>query len=287
MISKNNMEIAFLIYNEYESIRNKFFIDVLIKECKKYDINLILLIEEKLDILIENNKLVIKYDSKILDTPKFVICRTMNYVLAKQFELMGIRVFNKSSISLMANNKYLSYINISSLGIKTLDTLYKTKNVKTKNVQFPLVTKPLDEKGGKEVNLNNNIDDYNKSLQYYENKCFVEQKVVKDIGKDLRVYVIGKNIITSILRTSNSGFKSNYCLGGSAKVYNINDEEKKVVYKIINEFDFDYVGIDFLFEDGEMIFNEIEDVVGARMVYDLTDINIGKLYIEHIINALK
>mgnify|MGYP000090003010 CR=1 FL=1 len=43
-----------------------------------------------------------------------------------------------------------------------------------------------------------------------------------------------------------------------------------------------YIGIDFLFDGGHLIFNEIEDTVGARMVYDKTDIDIIKLYCDYI-----
>ena len=39
-------------------------------------------------------------------------------------------------------------------------------------------------------------------------------------------------------------------------------------------------------ENNELIFNEIEDSVGARALYELTDINIASLYIEHIYKTL-
>ena len=36
-----------------------------------------------------------------------------------------------------------------------------------------------------------------------------------------------------------------------------------------------------------MVFNEIEDVVGARMLYSKTDINIVSLYLDFILNEIK
>ena len=43
----------------------------------------------------------------------------------------------------------------------------------------------------------------------------------------------------------------------------------------------------FLINDNnELIFNEIEDSVGARALYELTNINIASLYIEHIYQTL-
>lgn len=47
------------------------------------------------------------------------------------------------------------------------------------------------------------------------------------------------------------------------------------------------MGIDFLIdENGEFLFNEIEDVVGARMLYQLTDINLVGKYLEFIIERI-
>ena len=56
--------------------------------------------------------------------------------------------------------------------------------------------------------------------------------------------------------------------------------------KIIDIFDIDYAGIDFLVDNGNLIFNEIEDTVGARMVYAKTDIDIINLYCEYIKDEL-
>ena len=40
--------------------------------------------------------------------------------------------------------------------------------------------------------------------------------------------------------------------------------------------------MDFVFDNGRAVFNEIEDAVGARMVYEKTDIDILKLYCDYI-----
>jgi len=36
-----------------------------------------------------------------------------------------------------------------------------------------------------------------------------------------------------------------------------------------------------------MVLNEIEDVVGARMLYSLTDIDVVRLYLQHILKKLR
>lgn len=52
--------------------------------------------------------------------------------------------------------------------------------------------------------------------------------------------------------------------------------------KIASLVKYDYIGIDFVFDGGRPVFNEIEDTVGARMVYDKTGIDILSLYCNYI-----
>ena len=52
--------------------------------------------------------------------------------------------------------------------------------------------------------------------------------------------------------------------------------------KIASLLKFDYIGIDFVFNEGKIVFNEIEDSVGSRMVYEKTDIDILRLYCDYI-----
>lgn len=115
----------------------------------------------------------------------------------------------------------------------------------------------------------------------------VVQLFIGSRHQDLRVYVIGKEIIAAVLRTSKEGFRANYSLGGEVSLYELSEAEKSIVGKITDKFDFGLAGIDFIIgDDGELIFNEIEDVVGSRMLYRCSDINIVELYLKYILQQL-
>ncbi len=201
---------------------------------------------------------------------KFVINRTNDYKIAQKFEARGIRVFNPSALSQIANNKQACYDFVEKNGIEIMPTRY---------YKPPFVKKSVDGHGGIGVEICTH------ESQYDEN--FVCQKLASDIGKDLRVWVIGGEIVASILRISKRDFRSNYCLGGDTVPYNLNNQEIALIKKITALLDGDYYGIDFVFNKGKIVFNEIEDTVGARMVYDKTDIDILKLYCEYIKKALE
>ena len=140
--------------------------------------------------------------------------------------------------------------------------------------EIPAVKKPIDGHGGQNVTMINKKEEFEPG--------FVYQKPCATLGKDLRVWAIGGKIITAILRESDTDFRSNFCLGGKATPYELNHDETALVKKVLSLIKSDYIGIDFLFDNGHLIFNEIEDTVGARMVYDKTDIDIIKLYCNYI-----
>lgn len=278
--------IAYLIYNKYESERNAWFINELIKSFEKCGIKLELIIEEHL-ILEIGNKPIILYHSDRLTIPDFVLNRTNNYLIALQFESLGVKVFNDSSVSRLANNKYLSYLMMSSHNIPVLHTRYCTKRDINNITSYPNVLKTLDGKGGNGVFLCNDYNELLDNVSKINSEYFIIQDVASELGKDLRVYVLGNKIYQAILRVNNGGFKSNYCLGNEAYIYELNNSEISIVNKIISIKSFDYVGIDFLFDNGHLVFNEIEDSVGARMLYDKTSLKATDDIAKYINSIIK
>lgn len=231
-----------LIYTDFEAKRNAFAVE---KFKKALDIKLV--------------------DESYRDKADFVINRTNNYKIAKYYEDKGVRVFNPSTLSMLANDKQKCYELMAENGIEIMPINY---------TGTPVIKKKIDGKGGSEVYML-------KETEEFENG-YVYQKPCDTLGKDLRVWLIGGQIITSILRESKTDFRSNFCLGGSATPYSLNENEERLIKKVSSLVKSDYIGIDFIFNNGRLVFNEIEDSVGARMVYDQTDIDILALYCDYI-----
>lgn len=231
-----------LIYTKEEAQRNRFAVD-------KF--------KENLGVCL--------VDESYRGSADFVINRTNDYRIAEYFEQKGIRVFNPSQLSRLANDKQRCYEFMADNGIEIMPINY---------TGVPVVKKKIDGHGGTEVEM---LTEYEKFQ-----KGYVYQKPCDTLGKDLRVWVMGGEIVTAILRESKTDFRSNFCLGGSATPYILSSDEKQLVKKITALVKSDYIGIDFIFNNGRLVFNEIEDTVGARMVYDKTDIDILSLYCDYI-----
>ncbi|MCM1286431.1 MAG: ATP-grasp domain-containing protein [Acetobacter sp.] len=235
-----------LVYTKQEAERNSFSIE-------KF--------KQKLNILL--------VDEGYNGDADYVINRTNDYHVAERFEQRGIRVFNNSLLSRLANDKQACYDFMEQHGIPVMETRY---------TGIPAVKKAVGGHGGTEVYMLNTAEKHEKGYVY--------QKPCDTLGRDLRVWLIGGEIIASVLRESDTDFRSNFCLGGRAVPYNLSEEEKSLVKKIYDLSGGDYIGVDFLFNNGSLVFNEIEDTVGARMVYSKTNIDIISLYCDYIIKEM-
>lgn len=259
--------LGWIIYNKEDVEKNENYIGWYINKFKENNIELSLVYTDE-----------INYNS----LPYFAIVRAIRPDITRKLENLGVKCFNNGFVSEICNDKALTYKFVSDNGIEILPTYYNVDYVK----DYPVVIKPKDSHGGDRVNIAESYNELMTLMPLYEGDNYVIQAVATDKGKDVRVYVIGDKIITSMLRVSDKDFRSNFCLGGSASVYNLTDEEVEKVNKVIKLFDFDFVGIDFVFNNGEMVFNEIEDVVGSRMIYTYTNIDIVALYIKYILQKL-
>lgn len=258
---------GWIIYNKDDAKRNSNYIQWYIDKFAKENVSL---------------KLIYTDEINYLDLPNFAIVRAIRPDITLKLENLGVKCFNNSFVSKIANDKALAYKYLSENNIEILPTYYTIDQIK----EYPVVIKPKDSHGGDRVNMANSYNELMSIMPQYNGDNYVIQSVASDKGKDVRVYVIGNKIITAMLRESKTDFRSNFCLGGSASVYNLSNEEIDKVKSIIKLFNFDFVGIDFIFNNGKIIFNEIEDVVGSRMVYTYTDIDIVDLYIKYILQKL-
>jgi glutathione synthase/RimK-type ligase-like ATP-grasp enzyme len=63
-------------------------------------------------------------------------------------------------------------------------------------------------------------------------------------------------------------------------------EEEAIIKSFCDALDFGLVGIDLMYHMGKPVFNEIEDVVGCRMLYSQTDLDPVSMYLDYILQNL-
>ncbi len=254
-----------LIYNQEDYLRNESYVDWLIQTAKEFDLSLKLLFKE--DFL--------KKGLSAEDEVQFAINRTRSYEISLIFELNDIRVFNNSTVTLLGNNKLAAYKYAKDKGYTYPSIFLAWQNKKN------IISKPYNGHGGQGIDLVENID-------FNDGNIRLQQEFLQDIIGDIRFYVIDNRIIHSVLRIPRDKIISNFSQGGEIEYYQYNSYQKEYVENFIKDLKIDYAGIDFLLtRDNKLIFNEIEDVVGSRMLSKLGINNTTELYLEHIAKEMK
>ncbi len=254
-----------LLYNREDYEKNAGYVQWLIETAKEKGILLVFQLKDEFlkEGLPENHGI------------NFLINRTRSYEISLLFELNGIRVFNGSEVTLIGNNKLAGYKFAHSKGYAIAPLFVDFAH--RENV----ISKPNDGHGGEGIGLLNQVD---LSDGYFR----IQQALVTNIQGDIRFYVIDNQVIHGVLRSSGDKLVSNYSQGGGVELYPFSPDEKAYVEGLIQGVPVDYAGIDFLLtRDGRLIFNEIEDVVGSRMLSHLGINDTTDLFLEHIKRSCK
>ena len=265
------MKRGWLIYDCEGAKRNKWFIEECLRLAEEYGLSLSL-------------KIVGEGWGKC---PDFALVRTINPALSQDLDRAGVRLFNNVRVAEMANDKWASHVAAQCLGIKTMPTCLMETALSGSPFGYPVVVKSRDGHGGAEVFLMGNADEYKQFCRAHAVENYIVQKLCSEVGKDLRIYLLGGKILAGVLRSSSVDFRSNYSLGGKVEQIPAPAEIEKTVQILEDEYAFDFVGVDFIYDGEGWVLNEIEDVVGSRMLYQVSGLDVARLYISHVAQALK
>ena len=280
-----------LVYTSADAEYNEWFIDYIIEEGRKCGLDIRLVLSDKeeisdIDEISDNKKISgIEEISNKEEVPdidySFAIVRNRDSKLCKRLEEKNIRCFNSSYVVNIGNDKWEMYKDFNSAGIPVMYT-QRTK------LPYPFVMKPVNGHGGENVYLIKNADEYESVISNIPDERqgdLIYQVIATEKGRDIRVYVVGGIILTAMERIaldSEKDFRSNFSLNGNAREHALTDEELKLAAKVADHIKADFVGIDLIYNNGRPVVNEIEDAVGTRMLYSLTDIDPVREFVAHI-----
>ena len=184
---------GYIIYNTEDLTKNKRFIKFITETLNEYNIDVELVIIDRVELA-------------ELENPDFVINRSRNADVSRYFEGKNIRVFNSGKITEIANDKRKSYEYLE--GIVPFMPLMSEEEAESSGK--PYIIKSCNGHGGTQVFMVENFQQKNEAINEMKGNDFIFQKCCSDLGRDVRVYVIGNEIVQAMERTSAESFKSNY-----------------------------------------------------------------------------
>ena len=245
--------------------------------------------------IIENNRI-----ASTISGYDFCVYWDKDKYILSMLEKTGIPVFNSKSAILNCDDKMQTYIELADKGIplpKTLPGLlcYREEEQliasavdEVEKLGYPLVIKESYGSLGGGVYLARGRDEL---LEYMEKvKCrehLFQEFINTSFGKDLRIIVIGDEVIGGMLREGNGDFRSNIASGGSAKPFELSDGLKELALIISEALKLDYCGIDILFSDKGPVVCEVNSNAFFYAFEKTTNINVAKKYAQYIIDCVK
>ena len=212
----------------------------------------------------------------------FCINRSRHAALSECFEAAGKPSINNSRTIRIANDKWLTFQLFQRLSLPCMDTFLPGHEP-----AYPFVVKSRNGHGGSEVFLAEDGEKYAAIREKLEDRPYILQPLCDEPGVDVRAYVMGSDVFAAVRRSCTTDFRSNYSLGGQVELFTLNKEQLQAIRLMQKALKSDYIGVDFIRHQGRWVVNEIEDAAGARMLYQLTDIDFIHLFWQQIEQKLK
>lgn len=228
----------------------------------------------------------------VSEKPQAILSRQRDSFVSEHFEWMGVPVFNNSLVCEICNDKRRTHQFLKGLPMPESIFLSSAQSQPPSGTVYPVILKPACSHGGDRVCLVSNDDEWMTAYQKISPEIALQQAVVSDAGRDLRVYILNGKILAGVMRTAREGVVSNFKKGGQVQFHELTSEERALAEAVIERFDESaaplfMAGVDMLYDHGHPVIGEIEDVVGSRMLYQTSDIDIVSLYLDEILAILQ
>lgn len=275
---------------------NQYKIDRLIEEFKKTDVSISVLINDGTLAKIVNNEIKLSFKSD------FVIYLDKDIYLARFIEKCGIRLFNKADFIKLCDDKVLTFIACSNLGIRMPKTFagplmyrepkkseYSFLTTVENELGFPMVVKKVYGSLGEGVYLVNNHDELTYLYkEIYRNPILFQEYIKNSYGRSLRILIIDGKVFGGFIRYNHSDFRSNF--GDTADGKELENSEKYYSFAqdIANKLNIEYAGIDLLFDENEdPILCEINSNAFFEEFEKVTGLNVAEAIVKMIQKKMK
>lgn len=231
----------------------------------------------------------------------FAIYLDKDKYLLEALTLSEIKVFNTREAIENCDDKVLTYLALAKANIPTPETYpaplcYKPGSTVPKaalnriatELSFPIIVKESFGSLGKGVYLAKDEEELETLANRLIDRPHLFQKFVStSYGKDVRVIVIGGEVVGGMIRQSENDFRSNVAAGGRAEKYGLSDGIKEIALKAHKALGLDYSGVDILFgENGKPIVCEVNSNAFFKSFEAVTHINVARKYAEYVLSKI-
>lgn len=243
-----------------------------------------------------NDELLIDTGTKWYDRPDFAIFWDKDLLLARSLEQQGIRLFNSSRTIAVCDDKRETHMVLQKAGIPMPRTIVAPMTyegigftsldflpeVETR-LGFPLIVKEAFGSFGEQVYLARDHMEL-LSLVSHCNTCklLFQEYIEQSHGRDVRLQVVGDQVIAAMLRHSDDDFRANITAGGRMEVHTPSKEEVRLALRAAKAVGADFAGVDLLFGPQGPLVCEVNSNAHFKNLLDCTGVNTAKEILPYI-----
>lgn len=251
--------------------------------------------------LVKNYELLMNVQQSLITKPDFVVFLDKDILLANYIKNEGIPVFNDPDVIEICDNKARQYMALAKAQVPMPQTIVAPKVYPGFSIQhtgyyeqvletlkLPMIIKEAHGSFGMKVYL---VETREQFFEKVEELCGIEyvfqEFIESSRGRDIRVNVVGGQVVACMHRHSDTDFRANITNGGTASPTILTERQKEVAIQAAKALDAEFAGVDLLFgEDEEPLVCEVNGVAHIRNLYNVTGINVGDYMISYILSKV-
>ena len=247
---------------------------------------------------ITSTKPMIHYRDEMLDNFDAIIPRIgasitfYGTAILRQFEMMGVQSLNESNAISRSRDK-LRCLQILSraggIGLPTTSYAHSSKQT-SKILEMvggaPCVIKLVEGTQGKGVILAGDMQAAESTidgLRQMKAHFLVQQFIPESNGEDIRAFVIGDQVVASMMRKAKHGeFRANIHRGGTAVQVELTPAEKTMAVKAAQTLGLHVAGVDLLRSAAGPLVIEVNSSPGLQGIEASTGLDIADMIIQFV-----
>lgn len=250
----------------------------------------------------KNYEVMMDLSIAIESRPDFVVFLDKDILLAKFLKNNGIRIFNDPDVIETCDNKANQYIQLSKHSIPMPKTIVAPKVYPTftiansgyyeqvlENLGLPMIIKEGHGSFGMRVYLIETKEAFYAKVEELRGVDYIfQQFIASSRGRDIRVNIVGGEIVASMYRYSETDFRANITNGGVAEVTELTEEQQALAIRAADAVGAEFAGVDLLFGDNEKpLVCEVNAAAHIRNIFNVTGINVADAMIRYILRELE
>ncbi|MHA6259339.1 ATP-grasp domain-containing protein [Sporosarcina sp. CAU 1771] len=250
----------------------------------------------------KNYEVLMNLESNLTELPDFVVFLDKDTLLATYLKNLGIPVFNDPEVIETCDNKAKQYLQLAKHNIPMPETIIAPKVYSSftivdsgyyekvlQSLGLPMIIKEGHGSFGMKVYLIETEKEFYAKTDELRGVDYVFQKfIATSRGRDIRVNIVGDEIVAAMYRSSEIDFRANITNGGVAEAIELTEEQKQLSLSAAHAVGAEFAGVDLLFGENEKpLVCEVNAAAHIRNIYNVTGINVADAMIAYILRKLQ